>query len=169
MGLSASESGKPTRLYAAQIVCFESGKIKSLYAPEPEKIIRLLAAESGKIKGLYAPESGKIKGLYTTGSGKIMRVFETYFECNLTFFFYLTGSDLVPDHLDAGEADQGARLGKHSFQKNATFLRSFAFFSKECNVLAFFCVLYKKTAAFFAFFYVLIKECCVLCVLLHSL
>ena len=49
-------------------------------------------------------------------------------------------------------------LGKHSFQKNATFLRSFAFFSKECNILAFFCVFYKKNAAFFAFFYVLYKR-----------
>ena len=67
----------------------------------------------------------------------------------------------------------------HSFQKNATFSHSFAFFSKERNILAFFCVLYKKNAAFFAFFYVLykrtlrslrsftffIKECGVLCVL----
>ena len=45
-------------------------------------------------------------------------------------------------------------LGKHSFQKNATFLPSFVFLSKERNILAFFCVLYKK--------------CCILCVLLHS-
>ena len=42
----------------------------------------------------------------------------------------------------------------HSFQKNATFSHSFAFFSKEQNILAFCCVLYKKNAAFFAFFYV---------------
>ena len=78
-----------------------------------------------------------------------------------------------------------AGLGIYTFQKKATFLRSFAFFSKECNVLAFFCVLYKKNAAFFAFFYLLskrtlrslrslrsftffIKECGVLCVLLCS-
>ena len=74
-------------------------------------------------------------------------------------------------------------LGKHSFQKNATCSCSFTFFSKERNILAFFCVLYKKNAAFFAFFYVLykrmrrslrsftffIKECGVLCVLLRSL
>ena len=72
---------------------------------------------------------------------------------------------------------------KRSFQKNATFLRSFAFFSKERNVLKFFCVLYKKNAAYFAFFYVIykrtlrslrcftffIEECGVLWVLLRSL
>ena len=45
-------------------------------------------------------------------------------------------------------------LGIHSFQMNATFLRSFAFFSKEYNLLAFFCILYKKNTAFFAFFFV---------------
>ena len=56
-----------------------------------------------------------------------------------------------------------AGLGKHSFQKNATFLRFFAFFSKERNVLPFFCVLYKKNAAFFAFFDILYKRT------LHSL
>ena len=78
---------------------------------------------------------------------------------------------------------RGAGLGMHSFQKNATFLHSFAFFSKERNVLAFFCVLYIKNAAFFAFFYNLYKrtlcslrsftffkkEHGVLCILLHSL
>ena len=76
-----------------------------------------------------------------------------------------------------------AGLGIHSFQKNATFSHSFAFFSKERNVLAFFCVLYKKNETFSALFYVLykrtlrslrsfmffIKECGVLCVLLRSL
>jgi len=73
-------------------------------------------------------------------------------------------------------------LGMHSFQKNATFLRSFTFFWKERCIL---CVLlrsFEKKAAFFAFFYFLLKimlrslcsfmffwnECCVLCVLLHS-
>ena len=71
-------------------------------------------------------------------------------------------------------------LGMSSFQKNAMLLCSFAFFSKECNVLAFFCVLYKKNAAFCAFFYILykrtlrsfmffIEERGVICVLLHSL
>ena len=43
-----------------------------------------------------------------------------------------------------------------------------AFFSKESNVLAFFCVLYKRmghSVRSFAFF---IKESGVLCVLLHS-
>ena len=57
-------------------------------------------------------------------------------------------------------------LGIRSFQKNATFSRSFAFFSKEQSVLALFCVLYKKNAAFFAFFaffYVLYK------IMMHSL
>ena len=49
-------------------------------------------------------------------------------------------------------------LGMHSFQKNATFSHSFAFFSKERNILAFFCVLYKKNAAVFAFFYVVYKR-----------
>ena len=47
-------------------------------------------------------------------------------------------------------------LGMGSFQKNATFLRSFAFFIKERLVL---CVLIR-------FF---IKECGVLCILLRSL
>ena len=37
-----------------------------------------------------------------------------------------------------------AGLGIRSFQKNATFSGSFAFFSKERNVLAFFCILYKR-------------------------
>ena len=81
--------------------------------------------------------------------------------------------------------ERHAGLGIHSFQKNATFSRSFAFFSKERNILAFFCVLYKKNAAFFVFFYLLskrtlhslrslrsftffIKECGVLCDLLCS-
>ena len=82
MGLSASESGKPTRLYAAQIVCFESGKIKSLYAPEPEKIIRLLAAESGKIKGLYAQNSGAVY-LFST-------LFTVTAYCRGIHFFSLT-------------------------------------------------------------------------------
>ena len=76
------------------------------------------------------------------------------------------------------ELQSFARVG----QKNVTFLRSFVFFSKECNVLTFFCVLYKKNAAFFAFFYVykrmlrslcsftfFIKECGFLCILLRSL
>ena len=72
------------------------------------------------------------------------------------------------------------KLGKSSFQINATFLRSFAFFSKERYILAFFCVLYKKNAAFLVFFYILykrtlhsftffIKEHGIMCVLLHSL
>ena len=74
-------------------------------------------------------------------------------------------------------------LGMRSFQKNAMFLCSFAFFLKERNILAFFCILYNKNAAFFAFFYVLYKrtrcsllsftffinECGVLCILLRSL
>ena len=77
------------------------------------------------------------------------------------------------------ELQSFARVG----QKNVTFLRSFVFFSKERNILTFFCVLYKKNAAFFAFFYVLykrmlrslcsftffIKECGFLCILLRSL
>ena len=54
-------------------------------------------------------------------------------------------------------------LGKHSFQKKATFSRSFEFFSKERNILTFFCNLYKKNAVFFAFFYILYKRT------LHSL
>ena len=83
---------------------------------------------------------------------------------------------------------QGWAMGMRSFQKNATFLCSFAFFSKERNVLAFFCILYKimwPSLRSFAFFCVLykrmrhslrsfaffIKECgvlCVLCILLRS-
>ena len=42
----------------------------------------------------------------------------------------------------------------------------FAFFSKECNVLAFFAFFMKRTLHSFTFF---IKERCVLCVLLRSL
>ena len=57
-------------------------------------------------------------------------------------------------------------LGMHSFHKNPTFLRSFAFFSKECNVLAFFKNRMQHSLHSFTFF---IKERCVLCVLLHSL
>ena len=37
------------------------------------------------------------------------------------------------------------------------------------HYIAFFCILYKKNSAFFAFFYVLIKERCVLWILLRSL
>ena len=70
-------------------------------------------------------------------------------------------------------------LGKRSFQKNATFSHSFAFFKKS-NILAFFCILYKKNATFFAFFYILYKRTlpslrsCTFfikerCILLHSL
>ena len=61
-----------------------------------------------------------------------------------------------------------------------------AFFSKELNILVFFCVLlrsFEKKAVFFAFFCILykrtlrslrsftffLKECCVLCILLRSL
>ena len=76
-----------------------------------------------------------------------------------------------------------AGLGIRSFQKNAKFLHSFAFFWKERNVLSFFCVLYKKNEMFSAFFCVLYKrtlrslrsftffkkERSVLCVLLRSL
>ena len=40
------------------------------------------------------------------------------------------------------KSDIQAGLGKQSFQKNATFLRSFVFFPKERNVLSFFSVLY---------------------------
>ena len=68
----------------------------------------------------------------------------------------------------------------HSFQKNATFSCSFAFFSKEQNILALFCILYKKNTAFFYVLYkrtlhslrsftFFIKERGVLCVLLRSL
>ena len=51
-----------------------------------------------------------------------------------------------------------AGLGKRSFKKNATFLRSFTFFIKGCGVL---CVLLRslwKNVAFFAFFYFLYKR-----------
>ena len=60
-------------------------------------------------------------------------------------------------------------LGKRSFQKNATFLRSFAFFSKERNILAFFYILYKRMLRSLRSFTFFIKECGVLCVLLRSL
>ena len=73
-----------------------------------------------------------------------------------------------------------AGLGMHSFQKNVAFLRSFAFFIKECGVLcvllrsllkntAFFCVLYKRTLRSLCSFAFFIKECGILCFLLHSL
>ena len=54
-------------------------------------------------------------------------------------------------------------LGMHSFQKSATFMHTFAFFSKERNILMFFI---KRTLLSFTFF---IKENCVLCILLCSL
>ena len=44
-----------------------------------------------------------------------------------------------------------------------------AFFSKERNVLAFFCVLFKRTRRYLRSFAFFIKECGVLCVLLRSL
>ena len=55
--------------------------------------------------------------------------------------------------------EKTAGLGIRSFQKNATFLRSFPFFIKERGIL---CVLFRS----FPFF---IKECGVLCILFHSL
>ena len=78
---------------------------------------------------------------------------------------------------------RNAGLGMRSFQKNATFLRSFAFFIKESFVLCILLRSLEKNASFFAFFYVLykrmrrslhsftffIKERGVLCVLLRSL
>ena len=51
--------------------------------------------------------------------------------------------------------------GKNQGWANVLFKRtqrSFAFFSKERNVIAFFCVLYKKNAAFFTFFSILYKR-----------
>ena len=42
------------------------------------------------------------------------------------------------------------------------------FFSKECNVLAFFCVLYKRTLRSLCSFTLFIKECGILCILLRS-
>ena len=50
----------------------------------------------------------------------------------------------VVEVVEEAEVDEETvGLGIRSFQKNATFLRS----------LTFFCILYKKNAAFFAFFY----------------
>ena len=60
-------------------------------------------------------------------------------------------------------------VGTRSFQKNAKFLSSFAFFSKELNVLVFFCILYKRMQHSLKSFTFFIKECGVLWVLLHSL
>ena len=73
-------------------------------------------------------------------------------------------------------------LGTSSFQKNATFLRSFSFFIKEQNVFcilsccllkngtifAFFPVLYKRTERSLQSFAIFIKEWNNLCVLLRS-
>ena len=54
-----------------------------------------------------------------------------------------------------------------SFQKNATFSRSFAFFIKRALLsLRYFTFFIKRTLRSFKFF---MKECGVLCVLLHSL
>ena len=49
-------------------------------------------------------------------------------------------SDFVQANTAGSQTLSG--LGIHSFQKNATILRFFALFSKERNVLAFFCVLF---------------------------
>ena len=49
-------------------------------------------------------------------------------------------------------------LGIRSFQKNATFSRSFAFFSKEQSVLALFCVLIKRMLRSLHSFMFFIKE-----------
>ena len=55
-----------------------------------------------------------------------------------------------------------AWLGIHSFQKNATFLRSFLFFIKERGTL---CILYKRTQRSLRSFLFFIKERGILSVL----
>ena len=62
---------------------------------------------------------------------------------------------LLQTHLISG-------LGMHSFQKKATFLRSFAFFLKERDIL---CILYKRMQRSLRSFAFFIKERSVLCVL----
>ena len=62
-----------------------------------------------------------------------------------------------------------AGFGIRSFQKKVLFSRSYAFFSKELNVLAFFYVLYKRTLHYLRSFMFFIKEPGVLCILLCSL
>ena len=60
-------------------------------------------------------------------------------------------------------------LGKCSFQKNATFLRSFAFFSKVKTLSYSFAFFIKRTLHSLRSFTFFIKERCILCVLLRSL
>ena len=67
------------------------------------------------------------------------------------------------------ERRRNAGLGMRSFQKNATFLRSFALFIKNTAFFAFFCVLYKRTRRSLRSFAFFIKERRILCVLLRSL
>ena len=69
---------------------------------------------------------------------------------------------------------QRSRILLHSFQKNETFWRSFAFFIKRLlrSLRSFFYVLYKRTLRSLRSlrsFTLFIKERGVLCVLLHSL
>ena len=59
-----------------------------------------------------------------------------------------------------------AGLGERSFQKNATFLRSF---EKNLAFSAFFYILCKRTLCSLRSFTFFAKECCLLCVLLRSL
>ena len=54
--------------------------------------------------------------------------------------------------------NQGWAMGMCSFQKNATFLCSFAFFIKELLVLCILLHSLLKNAAFFALFFVLYKR-----------
>ena len=55
-----------------------------------------------------------------------------------------------------------------SAQHRLFFRVGLVFFSKECNFLAFFCVLYKRMRRSLHFFAFFIKERGILCVLLHS-
>ena len=79
-------------------------------------------------------------------------------------FFFVADTVWWPEHVELM-----AGLGKHSFQKNATFSRSFVFFSKDktfSHSFAFFIIRTLRSLHSFTFF---IKECGVLCVLLCSL
>ena len=71
------------------------------------------------------------------------------------------------DHHHCGEI--GLVRGGVKKWNNRTNMVGHPFFSKERNVFAFFCVLYKRMRCSLRSFAFFLKECCVLCVLLRSL
>ena len=81
---------------------------------------------------------------------------------------YNVHSIVQPIELSIHLAPQ-AGLSIRSFQKNAMFSRSFAFFSKEQNVLHSFAFFIKRKLHSLRSFMFFTKERCVLCILLRSL